>query len=218
MRIEAQPNAVRSQNEEGQERRNGQDAPPGCVGVPKGTSPPDAMQGSPLSSPGYAPELDGQEELGPQVAWVSLDAPRGLLVCPDLGLEASEFVGTISESRVVRVLPDGNGGALCASSNRRAADVGRPGRECGPCEDRRGCCQPRWWISWQEEETGRVFAHTLSARDGTNFSRYAAGLRREGLTPGQVLTRLFVEEARIQKTGPAGRRLQFEPADPFRNQ
>ena len=213
MRIQPQPNAARDQ-----ERQNGQDALSGYLGVPKGASPADAMQGSPFSSPGHAPELDGQEEMGLQLAWVSLDAPRGLLVCPDLGLETSEFVGTIVESRVVRVLPDGDGGAFCASSNRQTADVGRPGRECASCEDRRGCCQPRWWIAWQEEETGRVFAHTLSARDGMNFSRYAVRLKREGLTPGRVLTRLFVEEARVQKAGPAVRRLQFEPADPFRNQ
>ena len=44
----------------------------------------DAMQESSLSSAGPAPELDGQEELGPQLAWVSLDAPRGLLVCKNL--------------------------------------------------------------------------------------------------------------------------------------
>ena len=213
MRIQPQPNAARKQ-----ERQNGQDAPSGCLRGPKVATQADTMQGSPLSSPGHAPELDGQEELGPQVVWVSLDAPRGLLVCHGLGLEAAEFVGTVVESRVVRVLADGDGGALCASSNRRTADVGRPGRECGPCEDRQTCCFPRWWIAWQEEETGRIFAHTLSQTGTMNFSRYAAKLKREGVTPGQVLTRLFVEEARRQKAGTTYRRLQFEQDDPFRDQ
>ena len=120
----------------------------------------DEMQKSLLSISSHAPELDGLEELGPQLAWVSLDAPRGLLVCKNLDMEVSEFVGTILESRVVRVMKDNDekdkdekdkdGGVFCASSNRQTADVGRPGRECGSCEDRNGCCFPRWWIAWRE--------------------------------------------------------------------
>ena len=75
-------------------------------------------------------ELDGQEELGRLLNWVSLDAPRGLLVCQNLGLEVSEFIGTILESRVVRVMKDSDGTVFCASANRLVADTGRPGREC----------------------------------------------------------------------------------------
>ena len=178
----------------------------------------DAMQDSSLAATGHAPELDGQEELGPQLAWVSLDAPRGLLVCKNLDLEVAEFVGTIVESRVVRVMKDKDGGVFCASSNRIAADVGRPGKECASCEDRAGGCFPRWWIAWQEEESGQVFAHTLSQTGTLNFTRYVAKLKRDGLTPSRTVTRLFVEEARRQKAGTAYRRIQFEQDDPFRDQ
>lgn len=178
----------------------------------------DAMQDSPLTASGHAPELDGQEELGAQLCWVSLDAPRGLLVCKNLDMEVKEFVGTIVESRVVRVMKDKDGGVFCASSNRQTADVGRPGRECGPCEDRDGCCFPRWWIAWREEESGQTFAHTLSQTGTMNFTRYAAKLKRDGHVPSEVVTRIFVEEARRQKAGTVYRRLQFEQDDPFRDQ
>lgn len=178
----------------------------------------DAMQDSPLAASGPAPELDGQEELGAQLCWVSLDAPRGLLVCKNLDLEVMEFVGTIVESRVVRVMKDKDGGVFCASSNRQTADVGRPGRECSSCEDRDGCCFPRWWIAWREEESGQTFAHTLSQTGTMNFTRYAAKLKRDGHVPSKVLTRIFVEEARRQKAGTVYRRLQFEQDDPFRDQ
>ena len=178
----------------------------------------DAMQDSPLAASGPAPELDGQEELGAQLCWVSLDAPRGLLVCKNLDLEVMEFVGTIVESRVVRVMKDKDGGVFCASSNRQTADVGRPGRECSSCEDRDGCCFPRWWIAWREEESGQTFAHTLSQTGTMNFTRYAAKLKRDGHVPSEVLTRIFVEEARRQKAGTVYRRLQFEQDDPFRDQ
>ncbi len=189
--------------------------------APRDTALSDAMQSSRLTALGHSAEigrsaeLEGQEELGPQLAWVSLDAPRGLLVCKNLDLEVTEFIGTIIESRVVRVMKDKDGGVFCASSNRLTADVGRPGRECAPCEDRGSCCFPRWWIAWQEEETGQIFAHTLSQTGTLNFTRYAARLGREGLTPSQVTTRLFVEEARRQKAGTVYRRLQFERDDPF---
>ena len=183
----------------------------------------DVMQESLLSSSGPAPELDGLEELRPQLAWVSLDAPRSLLVCKSLNIEVPEFLCTIIESRVVRVMQDKDekdrdGGALCASSNRIAADVGRPGRECASCEDRTGCCFPRWWIAWQDEESGQTFAHTLSQTGTLNFTRYAAKLKRDGHMPSEVATRIFVEEARRQKAGTVYRRLQFEQDDPFRDQ
>ena len=183
----------------------------------------DAMQESLLSVSSHAPELDGLEELGPQLAWVSLDAPRGLLVCKNIDVEVSEFVGTIVESRVVRVMKDNDekdndGGAFCASSNRQTADVGRPGRECNSCDDRNGCCFPRWWIAWREEESGQTFAHTLSQAGTMNFTRYAAKLKRDGHAPSEVVTRIFVEEARRQKAGTVYCWLQFEQEDLFRDQ
>jgi hypothetical protein len=214
------------------QRRNASGTP-SPVPMPQDTHPEgavlaDAMQDSPLIASGHAPELDGQEELGPQLCWVSLDAPRVLLVCKNLGMEVKEFVGTIVESRVVRVMGDEDekdkdekgkdGGVFCASSNRQTADVGRPGRECGSCEDREGCCFPRWWIAWREEESGQTFAHTLSQTGTMNFTRYAAKLKRGGHVPSEVVTRIFVEEARRQKAGTVYRWLQFEQDDPFRDQ
>ena len=63
-----------------------------------------------------------------------------------------------------------------------------------------------------------MFAHTLSLTGTMNFTRYAAKLKREGLTPSQTQTRIFVEEARRQKAGTVYRRIQFERDDPFRDQ
>ena len=183
-----------------------------------GTDLTDAMQETSLTASGPAPELDGQEELGSQLAWVSLDAPRGLLVCKNLDLEVTEFVGTIIESRVVRVMKDKDGGVYCAFSNRIAADLGRPGKECAFCEDRAGGCFPCWWIAWQEEKSGQVFAHTLSQTGTLNFTRYVAKLKRDGLTPSQTVTRLFVEEARRQKAGTVYRHIQFGQNDSFKDQ
>ena len=196
--------------------------------------PIDAMQDSPLATaPRPQAELDGQEELGQNLCWVSLDAPRGLLVCKNLSLEVPDFTGIIRESHVVRVMKDMDGTVFCASSNRSTADVGRPGRECLSCEDRGSHCFPRWWIARQEVDAGelhasgevkegsQVLAHTLSQTGTLNFTRYAARLQREGRTPAQVVTRLFVEEARRHKTGTPYRRLQFEKVadndedDPF---
>ncbi len=209
------------------QRQNGRSLAPTGAGsnsasqeatVPADPVAKDAMQDSPLTASGHAPELDGQEELGAQLCWVSLDSPRGLLVCKNLDLEVKEFVGTIVESRVVRVMKDKDGGVFCASSDRQTADVGRPGRECSTCEDREGCCFPRWWIAWREEESGQTFAHTLSQTGTMNFTRYAAKLKRDGHVPSEVLTRIFVEEARRQKAGTVYRRLQFEQDDPFRDE
>jgi hypothetical protein len=195
---------------------------------------PDAMQDSPLAAGDRHPqELDGIDEMPNTLNWVSLDSPRGLLICKNLDIEVTEFVGTILESRAVRVMKEGDGTVFCASSNRTVADVGRPGRECGPCEDREVNCFPRWWIAWREDRTngertngertseentgvdGQIFAHTLSQTGTLNFTRYVAKLRRDGLLPSQVQTRLFVEEARRQKTNTLYRRLQFERAEPF---
>ena len=199
-------------------RANRNGSAPAGTGLPEssGTTLPDAMQQSPLAAASQsAPELDGQEELGPSLNWVSLDAPRGLLVCKNLDLEVMEFIGTLVESRVVRVMKDNDGTVFCASSNRSVADVGRPGRECATCEDRGESCFPRWCIAWQEEDSGQVFAHTLSQTGTLNFTRYVSKLERQGLKPSQTQTRLFVEEARRQKAGTVYRRLQFEQHDPF---
>ncbi len=176
----------------------------------------DAMQASQFTARIHAPELDGQEEMGPPLAWVSLEAERGLLVCDALGLEVRQFIGTVAGSRVVRVMQDGDGTVLCASSDRLMADIGRPGRECQACEEKGACCFPRWLIAWQEvvmgqdEGSGQIFTHTLCRTGTLNFTRYAARLRREGLTPGRVTTRLFVEDAGRQTPGPVRRHVQFE--------
>jgi len=176
----------------------------------------DPLEDSGLTAAAENPEeLAGMEELGPQLNWVSLDAPRGLLVCKNLGLEVSELFGTIRESRVVRVMKDGDGVVSCASSDRQTVDVGRPGRVCQECEDRNGLCFARWWIAWEEKPSGLIFAHTLSQTGTLNFTRYVGSLKREGLLPSEVETRLFVESALRRKTMSPYRRLQFEKSDPF---
>ena len=154
-------------------------------------------------------QLDGMEEFGMTRNWVSFDAPRGRLTCRSLGTEYGEFQAVILESRVVRVMKDEDGNVSCASSDRVSADTGRPGRECAGCEDRDVHCFPRWWIAWQDVETELLFAHTLSQTGSLNFNKYAGALLRERLSPGQVLTRIFVEDARRQKAGTLYRRLQF---------
>ena len=182
-----------------------------------------AMLASRLTALPPAPELDGQEEMGPPLVWVALDNERGLMISQSLDvsapLEMPASVGIILQSRVVRVMADRDGQVLCASSNRKAADVGRPGRECALCEDRSAVCFPRWWISWRELASGKVFAHTLGRTGSLNFTRYVARLRRVGLSPSQVTTRLFVEETRRQQNGPILRCVQFtqvkDSDDPF---
>lgn len=158
-------------------------------------------------------QLNGIEEFGLMRNWVSFDAPRGKLVCRNLNSEYDEFVGTILESRVVRVMKDEDGNVYCSSSDRILADTGRPGKECAACEDRDAHCFRRWWIAWCEMETGLVFAHTLSQTASMNFHRYANQLLAEGLLPAEALTRLFVEEAKRQKTNTLYRRIQFERLD-----
>jgi len=179
----------------------------------------DAMQASRLTTLPPASELDGEDEIEPPLLWVALDKERGLLVCCGLKLEVPAFVGTIHQSRVVRVMADRDGQVLCASSNRKVADVGRLGRECELCEDRSAVCFPHWWISWREQKSGRVFGHTLGRTGSLDFTRYAARLRRMGLSPSQVTTRLFVQEVRHRQNGPVHRSLQFtqveDKHDPF---
>lgn len=155
-------------------------------------------------------ELHGIEEFGTQRNWVSFDAQRGLMVCPNLGAEYDEFAATILESHVVRVMKDEDGKVTCASSDRLIADTGRPGRLCDTCEDQGVSCFPRWWVAWQELDSGIIFAHTLSQTGTMNFMRYANSLLKDGILPSQVVTRLFVEEATRKKTNTVYRRIQFE--------
>ena len=181
--------------------------------------PPSAAAGDPFAEDG--PPEDGLLEDGPRVLprWVSLDARIGRLVCPGLGLSADHLVGRITQKRLVRVFADGHGehdgdedGALCASSDRRVADHGRPGRECAGCADLRACT-PRWRILWEEQGTGLVFAHTLSATDTVRLTRYALALRREGLRLPEVLTRIALEEVCRPGTEQVLWRLRFEKID-----
>ena len=136
--------------------------------VPSQPAPPSADLGDPFSR-GDLP-VDGNEswqELLPHA--VSLDACTGRLVCPRLGLEAEELIVRITQKRLMRVfgqdgygrIEEENGGALCASENRRVADHGRPGRECSGRENRR-VCTPRWRIVHEEPDSRPTFAHTLT--------------------------------------------------------
>ena len=183
--------------------------------------PPSAAAINPFAEDGL-PE-DGLLEGGPHLSprWVSLDARLGRLVCPGLNLEADQLLGRITQKRLVRVFADGHDdmedehdegeGALCASSDRRVADHGRPGRECAGCADL-GACTPRWRILWEEPDTGLLFAHTLSAGNTVWLTRYALALRREALRLPEVLTRISVEEARQPGTERVRWRLRFEKA------
>jgi len=187
--------------------------------------PPPSATGDPFAED--EPPEDARLQDGPQtpLRWVSLDARLGRLVCPGLSLGTDPLVGRITQKRLVRVFADGHGegepdqdeGALCASSDRRVADHGRPGRDCGGCADR-GACTPRWRIVWEEvgkEEpgTGLAFAHTLSAADTVRLTRYALALQREGLRLPEVLTRISVEGVRRPETERVHWRLRFEKAD-----
>ena len=187
--------------------------------------PPSAGAGGPFAE--EEPPEDGLLKDGPHAppCWVSLDLRRGRLVCAGLNLTAEQLVGRITEKRLVRVFADcadddekehEEEGALCASSDRRVADHGRPGRECGGCADL-GACTPRWRILWEaigKEEPGTclTFAHTLSAADTVRLTRYALALRREGLQLLDVLTRISAEEVRRAGTGQVRWRLRFEKA------
>ena len=186
--------------------------------------PPSAGSGDPFAEEG--PPEDGLLKDGPHMPprWVSLDARIGRLVCARLDLTANQLVGRITEKRLVRVFADGHGkgehdneheeggGALCASSDRRTADHGRPGRECAGCADR-GACTPRWRILWVEPGAGLAFAHTLSAADTVRLTRYVLALRREELRLPGVLTRIGVEGVRRPGTEQGRWRLRFDKAD-----
>jgi len=182
-------------------------------------APPKADAHDPFSRGDLPADRDGNgHKLLPYA--VSLDARTGRLVCPRLGLEAEELITRITHKHLIRVFAGGvwdeygqdeeeDGGALCASENRRVADHGRPGRECAGCEDR-SVCTPRCRIVWEEPGSRRAFAHTLSAAGTIQFTRYALALRREGLRPPEVLTRLSVEERYRTGAGSTQRHLRFE--------
>ena len=185
--------------------------------------PPSAVAEDPFGA-GDLPAHD-LDHKRPPLYWVSLDARTGRLCCPRLGLNTEQFIGRITEKRLVRVFGGGLGacgaeedGAVCASDNRRVADYGRPGRECGTCEERHAPCAPRWRIVWEGQEvntpgSGEPFAHTLSGADTVAFTRYALALRRAGLRPGEVLTRIGVEGLRPSGGEKTHWRLRFEKLD-----
>jgi hypothetical protein len=184
-------------------------------GTRPGPIPPDGR--SVPIAPVTAGELDGFEDFGDGRNWISFDPQKGKMVCKNLGdQEFDEFTCLILESRVVRQMKDMDGNVTCASSDRLTADRGREGRLCETCEDRDEGCGKRWWIAWQEAESGMLFAHTLSQTGSINFHRYANRLLRDGVHPSQVATRIYVEDARRQKVNTNYRRIQFERAeDPF---
>jgi hypothetical protein len=155
-------------------------------------------------------EIDGLSEFGETGNWISLDASRGKLVCKTLNAEYDGFYCIILEAKLIRVMKDREGVVLCESNDRLTADAVRPGRECLTCCDRDHGCFPRWRLTWQDEETGTIFHHTLSTTASFNFQRYATDLCHRGLHPSQVLTSISVEQATRQQTGTSYRRLQFE--------
>lgn len=159
-----------------------------------------------------ADQLDGMDEFGALRNWVSFDAQRGLFTCKALNREYAEFTGVVIASQVVRVLKDEDGNVQCASFDRVSANTGRPGKVCAVCEDRERCGL-RWWVCWHDQATGELFAHTLSQTGSLNFQRYARLLLQEQLLPSQVLTRIYVEEARRLKTNTVYRRVQFARLD-----
>jgi hypothetical protein len=158
-------------------------------------------------------QLEGREEFGTMKNWMTFDPQRGKMMVRSIGLETDEFIGTIIGSKVVRVMKDPDGNVLCASSDRQKADEGRPGRVCATCEDKDVTCFPRWWIAWQELESGLIYAHTLSQSGSMNFNRFFLTLERDGLGPGEVVARIFVEEAKRKKANTLYRRIQFERVD-----
>jgi len=175
---------------------------------------PPVVPGQSANMPALPPEqLDGIQEFGMMRNWVSFDAQRGKFICRNLNAEHDEYVGTIIESRVVRVMKDEDGNIFCSSSNRTTSDTGRAGRACESCDDRDLQCFPRWWIAWQDMETGLIFAHTLSQTGSLNFNRFANGLVAEGMLPSDVLTRIHAEEARRRNNNSLYRRVQFQRLD-----
>jgi len=158
--------------------------------------------------------LDGLAEFGESGNWISFDASRGKMVCRSLQTEYDGFVCVILDAKVVRVMKDRDGTVLCASNDRVTSDTGRPDLECKTCPDRDRLCFVRWRVTWQDDETGIVFVHTLSTTASFNFQRYGADLNRENLHPSQVLTRIRVEQASRRRSGTTYKRLQFERIRP----
>ncbi|MDE2106569.1 MAG: hypothetical protein KGL39_55655 [Patescibacteria group bacterium] len=183
-----------------------------------GPVPPDGL--SVPVAPAPVGELDGFDDFGDGRNWISFDPQKGKMVCKNLGdQEFDEFTCVILESRVVRQMKDADGNVTCASADRTVADRGREGRLCESCEDRDAGCGKRWWIAWQEEGSGMIFAHTLSQTGSINFHRYANKLLRDGVHPSHVITRIFIEDARRQKVNTGYRRIQFDRVDdPFADQ
>ena len=192
--------------------------------------PPSAAACDPFAESDL-PALDQADRPPARLHWVS--SRTGRLLCPSLGLVADCLTGRITESRLVRVFGDApeeaeDGGVLCASSDRRAADYGRPGRQCAGCEERHASCTLRWRIVWEgcgNEEPGTglafepiAFAHTLSAAGTIQFTRYSLALRREGLRLREVLTRISAEGLHRAGAEKPRWRLRFEKFDPANKQ
>ncbi|MEM0504016.1 MAG: hypothetical protein QXT58_04830 [Archaeoglobaceae archaeon] len=161
-------------------------------------------------------ELNGWEEFASSsLFWVSLNPQKGVIECRRLGLEWSEILCQIVDCRVIRVAKDNEGVVFCYSLDREQATERNPYYEgttvCAECPYRDRECSHRWWIAFVVPEYPDILlAHTLSRMGSLNFHIYAHKLIREGLSPSQVLTRIFVEEARRRKQGTLYRRLAFE--------
>lgn len=142
--------------------------------------------------------------------WISLDMNRGKLVCKALNAEYDGFLCIILEAKLIRVMKNREGAVLCESDDRLIADKGRPGRECMKCCDRDRKCYQRWRLTWQDEETGIIFHHTLAPMASYNLLRFATDLCHRGLHTSQVLASISVEKATRQQSGTSYYRLRFE--------
>ena len=161
-------------------------------------------------------ELDGWEEFSTtSLFWVSLNPQKGVIECKRLGLAWTEILCQIVDCRVIRVAKDEDGLVFCYSLDRVQATERNPRYEgstfCAECPYRDKECSHRWWLAFFVPEYPDIlFAHTLSRMGSLNFHIYAYRLLREGMSPSQVLTRIYVEEARRRRQGTMYRRLAFE--------
>jgi len=144
--------------------------------------------------------------------WLTFDAMKGALICRDTGTETECLMCYIIHVNAVRTLIEPGGRIICESGNREQSCLGRRGKLCATCEDRKGRCRPRWRIWVKDIETDIIYAHTLSFTASINFEKYADRLEESGRLPLDVVTSIFPEDFPRKRSGLTFRRLQFECA------
>ena len=169
------------------------------------------LQDTELSQALDPPYLNDHRYLG-EARWLTFDACKGVLLCRSLKTEYEELIGVIVRYEPVRVLTDGGGHVRCSSDDCKTANRGRPGRTCGPCEDRGMTCRVRGRIWIKDVEHGYLFAHTLSVTGTMNFVRYSAKLQTRGRLVAQEVTCVFSQRVERKRTGLSYRNLQFDCA------